>query len=201
MVRCPNGRGQSHSCAADCSSTKFGHSVIAWRFRMLIVHGIYRWRPKKVAFHNDYCLTCGKPRRSVCIRTFDAWHIFWVPVLPLGFWKHWFCAACGRDPHVLPRTRRSFKWAGLIVLIFLSILFWAAPVTPDFVVGSWVFRLGAPVAAVLLLVHLLRSDKDPSLKEKLAAVPPATETICPFCTTPMVGGGHWSCPGCGVERN
>jgi len=109
-------------------------------------------------------------------------------------------AQLAEDPHVLPRTRRSFKWAGLVVLIFLGILFWAAPVTPDFVIGSWIFRLAAPVAAVWLLIHLLLTDKDPSLKEKLAAVPPATELVCPYCATPMVGGAHWSCPACGVAR-
>jgi len=168
---------------------------------MLIISGVYRWWPKRVAFRNDYCLTCGAERRSVCIRTFDAGHIFWIPILPVGFWKHWFCTVCGRNPHVLPRTQHSFKWVGLIVLTFLSVLFWAAPVTPDFVVGTWIFRLGALVAAALLLLHLLRTDKDPSLKEKLATVQPAADTICPYCGTPLIGGVHWSCPGCGVVRN
>ena len=167
---------------------------------MFILHGVYHWRPKRVAFRNDYCLTCGLERRSVCIRTFDVGHIFWVPVLPVGFWKHWFCTVCGKDPHVFPRTRRSFKWVGLIVLVLVAVLFWAAPVIPDFVVGSWIFRLAAPVAAVLLLFRLLLTDKDPSLKKKLAAVPPASELVCPFCSTPMVGGAHWSCPACGVAR-
>jgi len=52
---------------------------------MLIINGIYRFRPKHVAFPNDYCLSCSQPRRSVQIRTFDTLHIFWIPILPLGF--------------------------------------------------------------------------------------------------------------------
>jgi len=168
---------------------------------MFVVHGVYHWWPKRVGFRNDYCLTCGAERRAICIRTFDVGHVFWVPILPVGFWKHWLCSVCGKDPHVFPRTRRSFKWAGLIALVFFSVVFWAAPVSPDFVTGSWFFRLGAPIAALLSLVHLLRTDKDPSLKEKLSAIVPASETICPFCATPMVGGARWSCPVCRVVRN
>jgi len=166
---------------------------------MFIIHGVYHWWPKRVAFRNDYCLTCGEQRRSVCIRTFDAGHVFWIPILPVGFWKHWFCVVCGKDPHVFPRTRRSFKWAGLIVLIFFTLLSWAAPLTQDFVFG-WIFRLGSPLAAVLLLVHLLRTDKDPSLRSRLAIIQPAKDMVCPFCGTPLIGGTRWSCPVCGIVR-
>jgi len=153
---------------------------------MLIIHGMYHIRPRRVAFRNDYCLSCGEPRRSVQIRAFDVLHIFWVPVLPVGFWKRWVCTACGSQPHVSIKTRRPFKWAGLIVLLFISAIFWAVPVAPDSVAGSWVFRIGAPLGAILLLVHLVRTPKDPSMKERLAIIQPATETVCPFCGTELL---------------
>jgi hypothetical protein len=167
---------------------------------MFIIHGAYHFWPKRVAFRNDYCLSCRGVRRSVRTRTFDVGHVFWIPVLPVGFWKRWACSACGRDPHANPKTRRSYKWAGLICLIFVSVIFWATPAPPDFVVGGWVIRVSFPLAAILLLRHLLRTPRDLSLKEQLATVPPASEAICPFCTTPLVGGDRWSCPGCGVIR-
>ena len=34
---------------------------------------------------------------------------------------------CGKDPHVNPKTRRSFLWAGLLCLIAVSVILWAAP--------------------------------------------------------------------------
>lgn len=167
---------------------------------MLIVHGVYHWWPKTVGFRNDYCLFCGGARRATWIRTFDVGHLFWIPILPVGYWKRWLCTTCGRNPHESPKTRRSFKWAGLVVLILVSVVFWAGPVPPDFVVGIWIIRVGAPVAAILVLWHLLRTPIDLSLKERLSTVVPASETICPFCGTPLTGGPHWSCPGCGVVR-
>ena len=77
---------------------------------MLIIHGVYHLWPKRVGFRNDYCLGCDKPRRSFAVRTFDVGHLFWIPILPVGLWKHWKCSECGRDPHVHVRTRRSFNW-------------------------------------------------------------------------------------------
>lgn len=117
---------------------------------MFIIHGAYHFWPKRVAFRDDYCLSCQTPRRSIAFRTFDVGHVFWIPILPVGFWKHWKCTACGRDPHVNPRTRRSFKWAGLIVLIGASVMLWEIPSDADFGAVGWILRIAAPAAAILL---------------------------------------------------
>src|ERR1035438_6787107 len=81
---------------------------------MLIVRGAFHFRPKRVAFRDDYCLSCRAPRRAVAVRTFDVGHIFWIPILPVGFWRHWVCSVCGGDPHARSKARRYFKWADLL---------------------------------------------------------------------------------------
>jgi hypothetical protein len=167
---------------------------------MFIIHGVYHFWPKRVAFRNDYCLSCRNTCRSLAIRTFDVGHIFWIPILPVGAWKHWKCASCGNDPHVSPGTRRSFKWAGLVLLMIFAIAFWIEPLDPPDEWISWIFRVGAPVGAALLLAHLLRSPKETSLRQGLRLVAPANDTICPFCAAPLLAGERWSCPGCGVVR-
>lgn len=166
-----------------------------------IVVGVYHFRPKRLAFHNDYCLSCEGARRAAQIRTFEVGHLFWIPLLPLGFWKRWHCTVCGHQPHVNRKTRRSFKWAGLFALLIASLLFWAEPPPADFVTGGWILRIAAPLGAVLLLAHLLRTPRDPSLKEKLAAILPAADTACPFCGAQLlILGSQCSCPVCGVVR-
>ena len=172
------------------------------RTAMLLVHGAYHFWPKRVAFRDDYCLTCRARRRSIAIRTFDVGHIFWIPILPVGFWKHWKCTFCGRDPHVSPWTRRSFKWIGLAILIMVSIAFWVVPVDADSLALDWIFRLAGPAGALMLLLHLLRSPKVPSWRERLAAIPPAADIVCPFCATPLVASasGRWTCPACATAR-
>jgi len=168
---------------------------------MFIRAGVYRFRPKRIAFRNDYCLSCRQAHRSVQIRSFDVVNIFWIPLLPLGFWKRWICTVCGRRPDVNVKTRRSFKWAGLFILLLFAVVSWAAPIPPDFTAGSWAMRIVSPLGAILLLVHLLRSSKDPSRKERLAAIPPATDTVCPFCGSNLLSlASQCSCPVCGVVR-
>jgi hypothetical protein len=168
---------------------------------MLIIHGVYHLCPKRMAFRNDYCLSCGQPRRSVLTRTFDIWHVFWIPLLPVGFWKRWICTTCLRRPHVNRKTRRPFKWAGLFIMLTLSMVFWAVPVMPDAVIFSWSMRVGTLIGAVLLLIHLLRTPKEASLKELLSTVATATDTVCPFCGAQMLMlSSGCNCPNCGVIR-
>ncbi len=169
---------------------------------MLIVYGSYHFWPKKVGFRDDYCLGCQAPRRSVAIRTLDVGHFFWIPILPVGFWKHWKCSMCHRDPHANTRTRRSFKWIGLVCLILIAFGFWTIPVDPDASAFYWGFRLVPLAGTVALLIHLMVTEKEPSLRQRLAAIPPAADVTCPFCSTPLVAGTgpRWSCPGCSVER-
>jgi len=169
---------------------------------MFIIHGVYHFWPKRVAFRNDFCLSCEAPRRAIATRTFDVGHVFWIPFLPVGFWKHWTCSVCRRDPHVNTKTRRSFKWAGLVILVLVSAALWGVPLDPDVEVYTWIARIAAPVGAILVLNHLRRTPKEPSLRERLATIPPADDAMCPFCAQPMISGAgtRWSCSGCGAER-
>ena len=168
---------------------------------MIVFHGIYQFGPKRIAFRNYYCLSCGQPCRSVQIRTFDALHLFWIPLLPLGFYKRWRCTTCGRLPHVHPGTRRGFKWAGLVVLLVVAASFWAVDLPSDALIFGWVVRAAAPLGAILTLIHLLRSPKDSSLKEKLAAIAPASDTACPFCGSALLSlASQCYCPTCDIVR-
>ncbi len=168
---------------------------------MLLVHGAYHFWPKRVAFRNDYCVSCDGPRRAIAVRTFDVGHVFWVPILPVGFWRHWVCSACNRNPHVTSKMGRSIKWAGVYWLIAVSLAFWVVPSDTDFPLGIWFCRVAAPALAALLVIYILRSLR-PSLKKRLKTIPPAADTVCPFCGTVLVTGtgDRWSCPACGIVR-
>jgi len=170
---------------------------------MLVLHGTYFWWRKIVAYRNDYCLTCAAERVAFQHRTFYVHHIFWVPVLPLGWWKRWHCSECGSDPHANPRTRRGFKWAGVAVLALISVSGWAVSVQeqPDDVAFIWGLRLGAPVATIWALWSTLKSPEDVKLRERLRAVRPIEDATCPRCNVMLVPGeAAWRCPLCGISR-
>ena len=170
---------------------------------MLVIHGAYQWARKLVAYRSDYCVGCAAERVAFQHRTFDVYHIFWVPILPLGFWRRWHCSACGRDPHASPRTRRSFKAAGVAILVLMSASAWAVSPDekPDDAVFIWVMRLGGPVAAVWALWATLRSPTEVNLKERLRSVQPIVAVDCPICGVVLVPEEpDWRCPRCGIRR-
>jgi len=168
---------------------------------VLLVYGIYNFRPKRTAFRNDYCLFCARPRRSEEIRSFDVCHLFWIPLLPLGFRRRWRCTACRRSPHVARGASRGFMWTGFAVLVILGAIFWTIHITPEIRIYGWLMRVGTPIGAILIIVRLLRPPKGLSLKQKLAGVPPASDTVCPFCGTALLLlSSQGSCPRCGVVR-
>jgi len=170
---------------------------------MFLIHGAYHWWPKRVGFRNDYCLSCEGPRRAIATRTFDVGHILFIPILPIGYWKHWTCSQCWRDPHAPPKTRRVFKQIGFVCLVLLAVMFWSVPAS-DAVVEpiAWVLRILPTGGAIALFIHLMVTPKDPKLRDLLAAIPSASDSDCLFCATPLMAGegGHWSCPACGAVR-
>src|SRR5512147_40206 len=124
---------------------------------MLLLHGYYRFFPKLVAYRNDYCLSCDAPRLALQRRTVDFFHLFYVPLLPLGVWWRWHCATCGRDPHATYRTRKPLKWLGTVLLLVSEVSAWTTPPgTGQDAVIVWVMRLGLPVAFLLALRATLK---------------------------------------------
>jgi len=169
---------------------------------MLVIRGAYHFRPKRVAFRDDYCLSCGAPCRSIAFRTFDVGHVYWIPILPVGYWRHWVCSTCGRKPHKNPKMRRYFRWTALGSLVGASISLWALPVDSSFAIVSWVARFAAPAGAIFLSIRLLGVSRDLSLRKKLKSIPPTSDTVCPFCAVRLIAGtsSRFSCPACQIVR-
>ena len=168
---------------------------------MFIIYGAYHFWPKRIAFRNDYCLSCAAPRRSIQIRTFDVGSLYWVPVLPVGFWKHWKCSVCNRDPHAHRRATRFGKSFWALVLLALSAAWISiAREAKNWTSGMMIAGIGAGIGAVFLVVHLLAAQQPTPLKDHLAAIQPATDTVCPFCGTQLLLGPQCSCPICGIVR-
>ncbi len=168
---------------------------------LVFLYGLYSFRRKLVAFRNDFCLSCGVPRLAYRHRTFDVIHVFFIPLLPLGFWKRWYCGTCGRNPHAARQTRLPFKIAVAVVLgVFTIALFLAQPGPKDVGV-TWFIRAFFGIPFLLSLVWLFRSKPDARLADLLRTVPLSDATVCPICKTGLVPGPHaWRCPRCGMER-
>ena len=163
----------------------------------VVVYGTYYVRQRLIAFRNDYCLTCQAPRLALQYRAFEIGHIFWLPILPKGFWKRWVCTSCGVDPH-WQLTSNGVKWMGIILLSLLAVAVWTTPPKPDDVAVSWVMRVGLPAAVVALYRGIVRSRRS---TERTRAIPPYSEPTCPACQGSLVRRAQGrACMKCGAVQ-
>ncbi len=176
---------------------------------MLVVFGVHRFKPKRVAYRNDFCLNCDQPRLAQRIRSFFVGHLYWIPLLPLGFWKEWRCVTCGVDPARRTRTGQT----GLVVLLAVLTALVAAIFTvgavsewknPDGPVFGWVSAALWGFAAALIFIHT-RMKKTVPWKVARLHVVPSNPNACAFCggALQITSGDpdpQHHCPVCGVDR-
>jgi len=168
---------------------------------MIVIHGLYRFAQKRLAFRNDFCLACEAPRLAIQVRSFNVVHLYWIPVLPLGLWRRWCCSTCGRNPHERVRTKRFYKVLLVLMLALMALPFWFAPLgpeAPDWVWPARVLSLLAVCGAIWWATYGHRAG--PSLRERLASVSPYQDRTCPLCGGTLFDNPRWHCPACGVER-
>jgi hypothetical protein len=169
---------------------------------LFILHGIYYFDRKTVAYRNDFCLSCAGPRRADRIRSFVVLHIFFVPLVPLGFWRMWRCSRCGRSPHSRPGESRWYKWLLAAFFATLGLATWLAPESGG--LKLWSIRIMFLGFFLAALQSAIRSKPDfrrrLKLKEKLAEIQPSSMSICQLCNRPMIIGEGCRCSACGAER-
>lgn len=164
---------------------------------MVLLAGIYKFRPQPVAYRSDFCLTCAAPRLSFSVRSFYMLHLFYIPLLPLGFWRQWHCVSCNRDPHTHPGSSKTLNKALCLALAMFAAVAWFVPDPDQY---TWIARLLLPLAFAVALWHTLRSRPDTSLRRLLRQVQPANETECAVCGGPLVIAEKWRCSMCDAER-
>lgn len=155
---------------------------------MTIDFGRYRWFSKHIAYRSDYCLTCESPQIANQYRTFDFIHLYHIPVVPLGFWRHWHCAACDNDPHLRQRTARWVKILAAVVFGLLAVVYWLLyriHREESSVITAILFTVMVPIFLVLAIRH----RPGPMLEEQLRTIPPLDDEHCYYC-----GGELWGMP-------
>jgi len=167
----------------------------------MIVVGIYRLHPKRTAFRNDYCLTCNDRRLAFEFQTQDAFHIYGIPVLPLGSRKRWHCASCGQVTSWQNKSRPIFLFLGMLIMVGMTIAGWTMAPPPNREDAMFLFRYFAPIGGIAMLVQMIRNWNDRTHELKFAEVEPARDESCPLCRTELlIDDDVRHCPKCEIVR-
>jgi hypothetical protein len=159
-------------------------------------YGIYKFVPRTVAYRNDFCLTCAAPRSAYCVKAFYCVHLFYIPLLPLGYWRAWHCSKCSKNPHFYPGTS-SLKPLMLFALALFAAVAWFVP-DPD--VYTWAGRLLLTLALAMSLWYIRQEKTPASMRDVLKQVHPASEVECAVCGGPLIVAESRRCAECDAER-
>lgn len=167
---------------------------------MLICYGIYRFRQRIVGCRNDFCNACKKEALTERWRSFNMGHLFWVPLLPLGWHERWLCTCCGRNPRARYVTGRGYYIAGLIAFALIAALGWCMPPVGEDAGTVWGMRLLFTLAT-LGMIYALRKGRhvDPLHTEERRAVTPLSHDCCHYCDGPLQQVPETMCPTCRVH--
>ena len=166
---------------------------------MIITHGVYRFAPKRVAYRGDYCLRCQSERVAELRRTFDAGHLFFVPILPLGYRQHWHCSICGRDPHERIASSRGFRLFAAIAFGCFAAFAWLIPIDgPEVAPIAWGLRGGTTACFLAAYAWLRFGRTSEPLPQRLAGVRPLPDDFCYYCGGSLDAEGF--CGSCQVWR-
>jgi len=168
---------------------------------MLIIHGVYHWSPKRIAFRRDYCRRCEAGTLAVLVRTIDVFHVFWLPLLPLGVWSRWLCVRCGENPHAAARTRLGFKVALVGLLLLFNLAAWLTPTGTSSDLEVLLTRAVTLLLLILVIWWAARHRPEPAFAARLATVPPYDGWECPLCGGQLLQvPPRIQCPSCKAEH-
>lgn len=136
---------------------------------MLIIHGTYHFGKKKLETREDVCNSCERLRIIELWRSFNVFHIFWIPLIPLGSHSRWKCAVCHNDPHARYKTSKPMKIAGLFALAIFLVSLCSVEPKPDEVAFMWGARIVLSLAFLGLLYSVLKRTPVPSEYSAIAA--------------------------------
>ena len=174
---------------------------------MFLITGTYNFLPRVVAFRSDYCRGCQSETISFARRSVDAFHLFWIPIFPLGIWTRWYCHQCGEKPHEGNAIRKSVRVFVAVFFLLLSALFWFLALLP--ILGlvpqssdDKGFLISALVLSVLLILSFIwvgRSRSD-ELKSHIREVQTFADHSCPLCSGSLDLSSTLTCRECGAEN-
>jgi len=111
---------------------------------MFFIFGTHLFGLKRYAYKYMNCSHCATPRLFIQTRGFAWGHIFWIPLIPLGYQSSWHCASCAKEDNVVPTSfvvKILFLIALLGALYMVTLGEWAESLADSVI--WWQLGLGA----------------------------------------------------------
>ncbi len=152
----------------------------------MIVDGRYRFFPKRVACRNAWCSVCSAPRLAIGTRHLAVYHLFFVPLLPLGRKVEWRCRTCHLQVDFLQPVRGWIAGFGIWVGLGMILIGRGEPTIT-----------GVGLAMVGLFAWLRHRRR--RYEAGVNQVVPLAGDACPLCAGRLAPAARPYCEACEVD--
>jgi len=162
------------------------------------IYGIKRLGRKKVGYGKDHCNACEREAVVEKWRWFTWFHLFFIPVIPLGFHHEWICTLCERD------SNARYK-SGIYIKIFLSLFIFGVtallfqPGATDGIEYGWIMKLLSALMFLASVFWLIKHKKQTSKKAFRKSITPIGTSTCLSCNEPLTLNLKLLCVPCKLE--
>lgn len=150
---------------------------------MLLIHGVYKFLPRRLAYKGCWCNHCEKITYSEKRTAWYVLHLYWVPLLPLGRYSFWRCEQCDQDPSERVRESVTLLVLGVIAfsIFFLALLFPFIPTRdPEFI---WIARV-VLLGLITYCVYLIWSRRN--AKAEVIPIHAYASNDCRYCGEKLI---------------
>jgi hypothetical protein len=165
---------------------------------MFLIFGIKRFGHKKVGYGKDFCNSCQNEAVVERYRWFSWIHIFFIPLIPVGYYSHTRCTICTNDPNAKVRTP---IWQKGIFLIVIAGLNWV--LYQDGLLTNLSYGLVIKLISMLMFIGcgywIYKGRNEVSKKERRKQLTPVDQKTCIMCEGDIVVAKKTTCSRCKLE--
>jgi len=165
---------------------------------MFFIFGLRKFGIKKVAYGKDFCNSCENEAVVDKFRWFSWIHLFFIPLIPLGYQYNYSCTICTNDPNAVIQTALWQKVIVASVFAGLNWLLYQSGIAEDlsYQVLLKVFTMLALCASIY---WIYAGSKKPSKKERRKHLTPVNQETCEKCEGVIVHAKVSRCTRCKLE--
>ena len=131
-------------------------------------------------------------------RWFNWIHVFWIPLIPIGYRSNWMCTLCDQDANARYKTGFVRKIVISIVLFLLALVMFQ-PGTIDTLEYGLIVKFLSILFFLLSVYWAFKHNKLPSKELFRKNITPVDSTLCLYCKNPLAMSPTLSCISCKTQ--
>lgn len=164
---------------------------------MFFIYGHRNFSHKRVGYSSDFCESCKRPAMIEKWKWWSWGTIFYIPLIPFGRKKGWFCVLCGENAEA-EQPSKSDNVVGALLCGFFAWAGYVVGAEDGFSVGHVLFITFFAAISAWCIASIIFHKRHS--REKSDAIIPSVDTnYCAYCGGGLVKEPSIRCESCELD--